>query len=147
MHRGQEEIGEDGPFMGRSRSRQKMSEMFGICREPKIKKIGQMVGDDVIINPLVSTTLFCIMFYLYGFSVGAREHRFFLYGLLFLVLGWIPQTINLTDPELQYGLTHDVTLPGLGIAAFIAVGITIIFLVAGYLSGVYYRKREETVKR
>lgn len=105
----------------------------------------------MLINPVVSMTFFAIMFYLYGFSIGARECRFFFYGLLFFVLGWIPQTIILMDSELQYGLMHDVTLPILAIGILIAVGFTIIFYVTGYLSGRAYRhwrnKHPNVVKR
>jgi hypothetical protein len=89
----------------------------------------------------LSMLFFGIMVYLYGFSVGAREFKFYYYGLLFLALGWIPQIINLMNPEIQDGLMH-INVGQLIISLIIAVGFTIVTFVLGYLSGRYYRLRK-----
>jgi hypothetical protein len=89
-----------------------------------------------------------IAMYLQGFSIGARERKFFLYSLVFLILGWAACIINLADPEIRYGLSHDVTPPMLVIGIIIAIGLTTITFLSGYLSGVCYRKcKSKSVER
>jgi len=96
----------------------------------------------MLIHPVAAMSCFAVMFYLYGFSLGSEERKFFLYGLFFFVLGWIPEIINLMDSELQHALIYDSSPSMLVFSALFAIGFTTMFYVFGYLSGIYYQRHK-----
>jgi len=80
-----------------------------------------------------------VSIYLYGFSFGAKEARFYYYGIVFLLLGWIPESISLFDPAVRTELTS-ASAGSWGYGAIRAVGFATMAFLSGYLSGRWYRR-------